>query len=124
MARLREAFAAAPAANRYLIHTVFPPPLPGGIDKIPPPLAREGQGGGGVGVVAVPISDTVKEVVDGLVQKTVPRETLVDTRGPWLLTREALGDALARSVPRESEITDLVGLCERAKLRVRVFLDQ
>jgi 2-C-methyl-D-erythritol 4-phosphate cytidylyltransferase len=72
----------------------------------------------------VPVSDTIKEVVDGVVRKTVPRETLVEARGPWLFTREALEDALARAVSGESQITDLVGFCERAKLRVRVVLDQ
>jgi len=89
-----------------------------------PPLTEEGQGGGSRGfpisVVTAPITDTCKEVVDGLVRATVPRETLVEARGPWLFTREGLADALARAVAREAEITDMLSLCEAARVRVRI----
>jgi 2-C-methyl-D-erythritol 4-phosphate cytidylyltransferase len=67
------------------------------------------------------MSDTCKEVVDGLVRRTVPRESLVVTRGPWVFTREALADALNRVAGREAEIADLIGFCEAARVRVRVL---
>jgi 2-C-methyl-D-erythritol 4-phosphate cytidylyltransferase len=77
--------------------------------------------GEGVGVVAIPMSDTVKEVVDGRVRRTVPRETLVQVIGPWVFDREALADALTRVAAWEAEITDMIGLCEAARVRVRAL---
>lgn len=77
--------------------------------------------GAPVSVVAVPVSDTVKEVIDRLVRRTIPRETLVEARGPWIFTRDALVDALARSTNHESQVRQLVALCEIARLRVRVL---
>ena len=74
-----------------------------------------------VGVVAVPMSDTVKEVVDGRVRRTVPRETLVQLTGPWVFDREALTDAQARVAGGQAQITDMIGFCEAAHLRVRVL---
>jgi len=91
----------------------------------PPPLPGKGHGGGGgddpISVLTVPITDTCKEVVDGLVRATVPRETLVEVRGPWLVTRDGLADTLARAVAREGEITDMFSLCEAAGVRVRTL---
>lgn len=75
----------------------------------------------GVGVVTLPMSDTVKEVVDGKVRGTVPRETLVQVVGPWVFDREALVDALAAVAGAETRITDMVGFCEAAHLRVRAL---
>jgi len=77
--------------------------------------------GDAVSVVAVPVSDTIKEVVDGTVRRTVPRETLVQVRGPWVFDRAALADALTRVAEREAEISDLIGFCEAAHVRVRVL---
>jgi len=86
-----------------------------------PTPAGEGRAGDAVSVVAVPVSDTIKEVVDGTVRRTVPRETLVQVLGPWVFDREALADALTRVAEREMEIPDLIGFCEAAHVRVRVL---
>jgi len=51
----------------------------------------------------------------------VPRETLVEACGPWLITREGLVDTLARAATREGEITDMLSLCEAAGVRVRTL---
>ena len=86
--------------------------------------AFEPLGGGyGITVLATPITDTCKEVVDGLVCRTVPRDTLVDARGPWLFGREDLVQALDRVGPNVA-ITNLVDLCRVARLRVRVLIQQ
>ena len=74
-----------------------------------------------MGVVTLPMSDTVKEVVNGRVRRTVPRETLVQVAGPWVFDREALIDALSRVAGSEGRITDMIGLCDVAHLRVRVL---
>jgi 2-C-methyl-D-erythritol 4-phosphate cytidylyltransferase len=103
-----------------------------------PPLAREGQGGGinvrspsgggqgggsDVTVIAVPVTDTCKEVVDGLVRRTIPRDTLVDARGPWTFQREALMQALDR-VGSGVQVSNPVELCQAARLRVRVLIQR
>jgi 2-C-methyl-D-erythritol 4-phosphate cytidylyltransferase len=67
------------------------------------------------------MNDTCKEVVEGIVRRTVPRETVVDARGPWLFAREAMVAALERASGQEQGITDLVTLCRIANLRVRVL---
>jgi 2-C-methyl-D-erythritol 4-phosphate cytidylyltransferase len=80
--------------------------------------------GDAVAVVAVPMSDTVKEVVDGRVRRTVPRETIVHVIGPWLFDRQTLADALTRVAGREAQIADMTGFCVAAKLRVRVLAER
>jgi 2-C-methyl-D-erythritol 4-phosphate cytidylyltransferase len=67
------------------------------------------------------MSDTVKEVLDGRVLRTVPRETLVQVTGTWIFDREALGDVLTAVAGSEKEITDMIGLCEAARVRVRAL---
>ena len=74
-----------------------------------------------MGVFTVPMSDTVKEVVDGKVRRTVPRETLVQVTGPWVFDREALVEALSRLGGSEARITDMIGLCDVAQMRVRTL---
>jgi 2-C-methyl-D-erythritol 4-phosphate cytidylyltransferase len=77
--------------------------------------------GADVTVIAVPVTDTCKEVVDGLVRRTIPRDTLVDARGPWTFRRDALMLALNR-IGAGAEISNLVELCQAARLRVRVLI--
>jgi 2-C-methyl-D-erythritol 4-phosphate cytidylyltransferase len=67
------------------------------------------------------MGDTVKEVVDGRVRRTVPREMLVQVTGPWVFDREALADALARFAGGETELTDMIALCKAAHVRIRVL---
>jgi 2-C-methyl-D-erythritol 4-phosphate cytidylyltransferase len=67
------------------------------------------------------MSDTCKELVDGLVRRTIPRETLAVLRGPWIFTRQALADALGTVGGREAEIPDLIRFCEVAGVRIRVL---
>lgn len=72
-------------------------------------------------VYGVPVSDTCKEVVDELVRRTVPRDTLVVARGPWVFSRQGVADALSAVAGREAEIRDLIAFCEAARIRVRVL---
>ncbi len=74
-----------------------------------------------MGVFTLPMSDTVKEVVNGWVRRTVPRATLVQVTGPWVVDREALVDALSRVGGSEARITDMIGLCDVAQIRVRAL---
>ena len=79
--------------------------------------------GADVTVLAVPVTDTCKEVVDGVVRRTMPRDALVDARGPWTFRRETLMQALDR-VGTGAEIGNLIDLCRAARLRVRVLIRQ
>jgi 2-C-methyl-D-erythritol 4-phosphate cytidylyltransferase len=79
--------------------------------------------GADVTVLAVPVTDTCKEVVGGLVRRTIPRNTLVDARGPWTFRREALAQALDR-VGTGPDINKLIELCRAARLRVRVLIPE
>jgi len=90
--------------------------IQGSNDQRPAPLVQ-----GRVGVVTLPISDTVKEVVNGRVRRTVPRETLVQVTGPWVFDREALVEALGRVAGSEARISDMIGLCDVAQVRVRAL---
>jgi 2-C-methyl-D-erythritol 4-phosphate cytidylyltransferase len=92
------------------------------ISQIPSPLAGEGQGGGyDITVIAVSVTDTCKEVVDGLVRRTIARDTLVDARGPWTFHRDTLMLALDR-IGAGGQISNLIELCQAAHLRVRVLI--
>ncbi len=73
-------------------------------------------------VVAVPITDTCKEVVDGFVRRTIPRDTLVEAGGPWTFRRDALMLALDR-VGTGAQV-NLIELCQAARLRVRVLIQR
>jgi 2-C-methyl-D-erythritol 4-phosphate cytidylyltransferase len=88
-----------------------------------PPPPGEGRVGASVTVVAVPVTDTCKEAVDGLVRRTIPRDTLVDARGPWAFQREALTQALDR-VGTGADISNLIELCRAARLRARVLIPE
>jgi 2-C-methyl-D-erythritol 4-phosphate cytidylyltransferase len=77
--------------------------------------------GADVTVIAVPVTDTCKEVVDGLVRRTIPRDTLVDARGPWTFRRDALMPALDR-IGAGAGISNMIELCQAARLRVRVLI--
>jgi 2-C-methyl-D-erythritol 4-phosphate cytidylyltransferase len=112
---LRRSYEAQPQARRFVIQGDDRPRVEElAAESAPYPVA----------VYGVPMSDTCKEVVDGVVRATVPRQSLVTLRGPWVFTREVLADALTRVEGRETEIVDLAGFCEAARLRVRVLPGQ
>jgi 2-C-methyl-D-erythritol 4-phosphate cytidylyltransferase len=116
--RLRSALTQNPGAKRFVIRTR------------PESLSSSAAGEGAefvkgfadhpVGVIALPITDTCKEVVNGVVRRTVPRDTLVDARGPWFFARDALERALEAVTGREEGISSALALCRAAGLRVRV----
>ncbi len=70
-------------------------------------------------VLGEPVRDTCKEVRDGLVQRTVARETLVDLTGPWLVSRAALAAALDRG-GTVARAADPLQLFSAAGLAIRV----
>lgn len=71
-------------------------------------------------VAARPVSDTCKEVREGLVVRTVPRENLVILAGPWLVSRTALTAALDRAA--DAGARDPLELFRASRLPIHVFL--
>jgi 2-C-methyl-D-erythritol 4-phosphate cytidylyltransferase len=57
------------------------------------------------------------------VTRTIPRDDLVDARGPWTFRRETLIQALDH-VGTGAEISNLIELCRVAGLRVRVVIQR
>jgi 2-C-methyl-D-erythritol 4-phosphate cytidylyltransferase len=112
VSRLRRSFDAQPEATRFVIRGDEHRPVEELVAEAAPyPVAVYGE----------PLSDTIKEVVDGVVRATVPRQSLVIARGPWVFTREALADALTHVTGRETETIDMTGFCEVAQVRARVL---
>jgi len=72
----------------------------------------------GAALAAVPVSDTLKKVTDGLVINTVDRDALWRAQTPQGFKRDLLGAALA-GAPAETP-TDDIGLVERLGLTARV----
>lgn len=108
----------SPDANRFLLDNRSQ--LGAGFPA--PRLGREGsEGDSDVIVYAQPITDTCKEVVNGMVLRTVPRDDLVDAHGPWIFSRDALAAAVD-AAPEEARIDSIVELCRRAGQRIRVRL--
>ncbi len=104
-------------ANRFVLHN-----SPHREADLPSPRLRgQGREGGDVTVYAIPVTDTCKQVVDGVVRRTVPRDDLVDAQGPWVFSREALATAI-EGVVDEARIDSIAELCQRARLRIRVRL--
>jgi 2-C-methyl-D-erythritol 4-phosphate cytidylyltransferase len=85
-------------------------------------MLRSAAGAGEITVVGVPVSDTIKEVRDGLVRRTIPRETLADLRGPWLVNRDQLLATIARAQRERRVPASVVDLCRNAGLTVRVIV--
>ncbi|HSO93949.1 MAG TPA: hypothetical protein VLS53_05705, partial [Candidatus Dormibacteraeota bacterium] len=84
LSELRAALDARPEARRFLIGAAS---APDAMLSMAEPIV----------VAAQPVSDTCKEVREGLVLRTVPRENLVILTGPWLVSRQALTEALDRT---------------------------
>ncbi len=70
-------------------------------------------------MLAGAISDTVKEVSNGLVVRTVPRDTLVDASGPWEFDRETLITALD-TLRTDADPQTLLDIARGARLRVHI----
>lgn len=75
-------------------------------------LASAGEHGSGV--VAVPVSDTLKRVADGRAVETVDRAGLWAMQTPQCFRRELLVEAFARAAVTGFEGTDEAGLVEAA----------
>lgn len=74
-------------------------------------------------VRAVPVTDTCKQVVDGVVSRTLSRESLVDVRGPWLIGRQRLATALGR-VADDADVQSMLDICRLGRVPVRLQISE
>lgn len=85
-------------------------------------LAQLTDKGANAVVPVLPVSDTVKVVDDGIVMRTLDRNTLRAVQTPQGFTRAAL--ERAHQVARDNgvdDVTDDAGLCEAAGISVRTI---
>jgi 2-C-methyl-D-erythritol 4-phosphate cytidylyltransferase len=68
------------------------------------------------------VQDTCKVVIDGRVRHTVPRDGLVELRGPWIFTREAMKSAVDSGSQSFLKVETFADLCRVGKLRIRVVV--
>jgi 2-C-methyl-D-erythritol 4-phosphate cytidylyltransferase len=101
----------APEATHVLVHDAARPLLPAGL--VPRLLHALGEGVAGA-VPALPVTDTIKRVRDGLVSETLARDELVAVQTPQAFAADAL-----RAVAG-GEGSDCASLVEAAGGRVAV----
>jgi 2-C-methyl-D-erythritol 4-phosphate cytidylyltransferase len=111
MSELRSVLARYPRADRFVY---FGNAL---VTELPDEVEEPGV----MAVRGVRPTDTCKEVIDGVVVRTVPRERLIALAGPWACSRETLQLALDRVAHDATRITSPFELCRAAGLRIRVF---
>jgi 2-C-methyl-D-erythritol 4-phosphate cytidylyltransferase len=103
----------AAESDWVLVHDAARPCLRrGDLDHLLTELAADPVGG----LLAVPVRDTLKHVVDGHVDATVPREALWQAQTPQMFRLGLLRDALAA----HPAVTDESMAIEQAGHRVRV----
>ncbi len=101
-----------------LIHDGARPLIDGKIVKT---TIRNASGFDGV-VVGVPVKDTIKEVQDGFVKKTLKRETVWAIHTPQLFLYDSLMRAYEKAMEEKFYSTDDSALVERIGGRVKVIM--
>lgn len=76
----------------------------------------------GAAIVAIPVSDTIKRVVDGRISETLPRNDLWAAQTPQAFRRNLLLEASGRFGSRDVELTDEASLFERLGYEVTVVI--
>lgn len=113
---VRNALAAAPAADVVLVHDAARP-------LVTPALVRgclDGLGDAEAAIAAAPLSDTVKEAEDGRVVRTLDRSRLWAVQTPQVFRRTALEWVLAQPDDVLAAATDDASLVEAAGGTVRL----
>lgn len=73
-------------------------------------------------VVGVPVKDTIKEVTDGVVKRTLKRETLWAIQTPQVFIQKALVKAYRAAMEEKFYATDDAALLERNGGKVRIIM--
>lgn len=99
-----------------LIHDAARPLVTGALFDV----CAQAAGEDGAAIVAIPVSDTIKRVVDGRVSETIPRNDLWAAQTPQGFRRSLLLEASGRFDSRDVELTDEASLFERLGHEVTV----
>lgn len=105
-----------PSVSVVLVHDAVRPFVPRAVVQ----RVAEGARRAGAAVAALPATDTVKEVEDGLVARTVPRERVWLAQTPQGFLRRRLAEAFRRARGRHIAATDECVLLERLGWTVAV----
>jgi len=113
---IRSALAAAGPAARVVIHEADRPlTTPGGIE-----LVLRAAEGVPAAVAAMPVRNTLKRVVEGRVECTVPRERLHQVQTPAVFDRALLEEALDRCQREAWGCADELAVAVRARIAVKL----
>lgn len=74
----------------------------------------------GAAITAIPVTDTLKRVVDNCIVETVPRAHLWAAQTPQAFRTQVLRDAFAYATAHHIEVTDEAGLLEALGVAVEV----
>lgn len=80
-------------------------------------VLREGRRTGAA-APAIPVTDTIKQGKNGLVEKTLPRETLFAVQTPQVFHTELIKTALQQAVEQNISLTDDCSAVERLGMKV------
>lgn len=116
LAALAGALQVAGEARRLILQPADHP-LPA--ERIPALVLAIGEAP--VGVPAIAVSDTIKQVRDGVVVRTLARETLAELKAPWIFRREVLEGAIARARASGWRCAGALDLCRSAGIPVRIL---
>ncbi len=72
-------------------------------------------------IVAVPLKDTLKEQKDGFVEKTVPREKMINVQTPQAFRHDILKKAFEKARKDNFTGTDESALVERLGVKVKIL---
>jgi 2-C-methyl-D-erythritol 4-phosphate cytidylyltransferase len=101
-----------------LIHDGARPLIDGGIVKT---TIKSVAGFDGV-IVGVPVKDTIKEVQDSIVKRTLRRDTIWSIQTPQLFLYDSLMKAYRKAMEEKVYSTDDSALVERSGGKVRVIM--
>ncbi|HYM48951.1 MAG TPA: 2-C-methyl-D-erythritol 4-phosphate cytidylyltransferase [Candidatus Limnocylindrales bacterium] len=112
---LRSALAQAAPASRIVIEARDRPRSTNGLSAL-----LEAASGALAAVPGRAVADTYKEVRDGRVVRTVPREALAELGSPWVFERHVLEEAVDRLLADRATCGSLIELCRLAGLELRL----
>jgi 2-C-methyl-D-erythritol 4-phosphate cytidylyltransferase len=119
LAALTDLAAMAQPEDWVLVHDAARPCLrPSDLER----LVREVCRLGGGGLLAAPVTDTLKRAEDGIVTETVPRDDLWRALTPQMFPLGALTQALQAAHAEQAPVTDEAAAMERAGCRPRVVV--
>jgi 2-C-methyl-D-erythritol 4-phosphate cytidylyltransferase len=113
---IRRALDLVPSSEQIVLqHPDLPPMSPANLRAL-----LKAAGDSQAAAAAVPVTSTYKQVVDGYVRSTLPRDHLFLLHGVMVIDRRRLAEALESDLRSGWGCTDEVSLCRRAGIPVQL----